>query len=120
MRIHAGIFLAASLMATQGMAMADEKPAANRLPQPSGLAVDHQHHEHGVAQQPAGRGAPPGAPEQGKRQGRDWTKYPLITPVMRSGERCTTKRAVVRALHSVPKRTRAFTVAVPVRSIGVV
>lgn len=87
MRIHAGIFLAASLMATQGMAMADEKPAANRLPQPSGLAVDHQHHEHGVAQQPAGRGAPPGAPEQGKRQGRDWTKYPLITPVMRSGER---------------------------------
>lgn len=88
MHIHSGIFLAASLMATQGMAMADEKTDASRSPQPSGLAVDHQHHEHGVAKPPAGRAAPPGAPEQGSRRlGRDWTKYPLITPVMRKGER---------------------------------
>lgn len=88
MHIHVSIFLAASLMAPLSMAMADDNPGTKHSIQaPSGMAVDHQHHEHGVAQPPAGRVEPPGAPEQGKRQGRDWTKYPLITPVMRRGER---------------------------------
>ncbi len=83
MRIHAGIFLAASLMAMQGMAKADEKPGVKRSSQaPSGIAAERQNHDHG-----AGSTEQPGTAGQGKRQGRDWTKYPLITPVMRKGER---------------------------------
>jgi hypothetical protein len=85
---HAGIFLAASLLALQGMAIADEKPGAARQPRAlSGMSAEHQHHEHGAAQPSAGSAEQPGASGQGKRQGRDWTKYPMITPVMRKGER---------------------------------
>ncbi|MDO8891290.1 MAG: hypothetical protein Q7V00_05550 [Sulfurimicrobium sp.] len=85
MHLHAGIFLAASLMAAQGMAMADEKPGAKHSSQaPSGMVNARQSHDHGAG---AGSAEQPAAPGQGKRQGRDWTKYPLITPVMRKGER---------------------------------
>lgn len=81
MRIHVSIFLAASLMAAQGMATAEDKPGASRSsPAPSSLAAEHHHHEHGGTQQP-------GEPGQGRRQGRDWTQYPLIAPEMRRNER---------------------------------
>lgn len=83
MHIHAGIFLAASLIAVQGMAIADEKPGANRPSQaPTGMAAEHQNHDHG-----SGGTEQPKGPGQGKWQGRDWTKYPIIAPVMRKGER---------------------------------
>lgn len=85
MRIHVGISMAAFLMAAQGMALAEEKPGASRPAQNlSGMAAKHQHHEHGAG---AEGKVPSGAPGQGKRQARDWTQYPLITPAMRRGER---------------------------------
>lgn len=47
--------------------------------QPAGAqGVAHERHEHGAAQ-PAGEGR---EARQGMRSGRDWTRYPLILPVM--------------------------------------
>jgi hypothetical protein len=86
MSIHAGIFLAAALMAAQ--AMAADRPGADRSSQASsGMAAEHPHHEHGAAQPPSDGTERPKVASQGKRQGRDWTQYPLITPAMRKGER---------------------------------
>ncbi len=51
------------------------------------MAAEHQHHEHDAAQPPSGSTEQPRAASQGKWQSREWTKYPLITPAMRRGER---------------------------------
>lgn len=77
MRIYESMFLAAALMAAQDMAAAGDEAKSVA---PSGVAAEHQHHEHGAAQQM-------GTPGKGRWQARDWTQYPLIAPVMRRGER---------------------------------
>lgn len=95
MRAQSGILLAASLIAMQGMALADYKPTgARQAAVQAGMAAEHQHHEHDQGQAPAAP-AQPGAAGQGRWQGRDWTKYPLITPVMgRAGDRAAATLAV--------------------------
>jgi hypothetical protein len=77
---HCSLILAASLITSQEVALAQGRPEGVRPA--AGAAAEHQHHDHGAAAQLEAR---PGG--QGGWQGRDWTKYPLITPVMRRGER---------------------------------
>lgn len=95
MRAQLGILLGASLIAMQGMALAEYKSTgARQAAAQAGMAAEHQHQEHDQGQAPAAP-AQPGTAGQGRWQGRDWTKYPLITPVMgRAGDRAAATLAV--------------------------
>ncbi|HUW50570.1 MAG TPA: hypothetical protein VMV75_06110 [Sulfuricella sp.] len=55
----------------------------------------HDHHDYAPAQAAASGGKPAVAAGQGKWQGREWTKYPLLTPMMgRVDDRAAAKLAV--------------------------
>jgi hypothetical protein len=87
------LILSATLVLACASAMAEGRPGA----QAAAEAV-HQHGQHDPA--PAQAAAQTGSPAaaaagQGKWQGRDWTKYPLLTPMMgRGGDRAVAKLAV--------------------------
>ena len=93
MRIKPSILPAVLMAWAASVALADGKPAA--VPQP-GMAAGHQHHDHDQAQRPAANPGQPAAPGQAKWPGREWTQYPLLTPVMngRGGDRAAAKLAV--------------------------
>lgn len=92
------LILSATLALAGTSAMAEGRPASGR---PAGApaateAVHHDQHDHAPAQAavPAGNPAASAA-GQGKWQGREWTQYPLLTPMMgRGGDRAVAKLAV--------------------------
>ncbi|MGE5027235.1 MAG: hypothetical protein ACM3JK_02045 [Betaproteobacteria bacterium] len=92
------LILTATLALTCAAAMAEGMPAGGRptgAPAADGAIHQHDHHEHSPAQAGAPDGKPSGAPGQGKWQGREWTRYPLLTPMMgRVGDRTSATLAV--------------------------
>ncbi|MFN3397078.1 MAG: hypothetical protein ACK4ZS_00930 [Sulfurimicrobium sp.] len=90
MQLSTKLGLAATLVLICASAMAEnERPA--RAPAATVASAQHQQHDHGQA--PAG--SPDAVVGQGKWQGREWTTYPLLTPMMdRSGDRATARLAV--------------------------
>jgi hypothetical protein len=93
------LILSATLALACASATAEGKPTGGRpAGAPAVAGADHQHgqHDHGPAKAAAPDGSP-AAPSagQGKWQGREWTKYPLLTPMMgRGGDRTVAKLAV--------------------------
>lgn len=92
------LILSATLALACASAMAEGRPAGGR---PAGApaateAVHHDQHDPAPAQAAAPAGKPAAAAaSQGKWQGREWTKYPLLTPMMgRGGDRAVAKLAV--------------------------
>ena len=93
---HYSLILVVTLAAIQNIALAQGQPDGAKPADDA--AAGHRHHNPGngsmtaapaVAQPEAGRGS------QGGRQGREWTKYPLITPMMgRPGDRAAATLAV--------------------------
>ena len=93
------LILSATLALACASAMAEGRPAGGRpAGAPAATAAVHQHDHHDPA--PAQAAAPAGKPAdsaagQGKWQGREWTRYPLLTPMMgRGGDRAVAKLAV--------------------------
>lgn len=88
------LILSVALALACASAMAEGRPAGAR---PAAEAV-HQHgqHDHAPAQAVESPGNPAAAAAgPGKWQGREWTKYPLLTPMMgRGGDRAVAKLAV--------------------------
>jgi hypothetical protein len=87
------LILSATLALACASAMAEGRPAGGR---PAIAEAVHQHDLHDPV--PAQAAAPAGKPvaaSQGKWQGREWTLYPLLTPMMgRGGDRAVAKLAV--------------------------
>lgn len=85
------LILSATLALACTSVMAEGRPTRSRPAAPPATAEtvnQHEHHDHGPAQATATAGKPADTTaDSAKRQGRDWTKYPLIVPVMRMGER---------------------------------
>lgn len=93
------LILLASLALANASTMADGRPSGGRpAGAPDAAEAVHQHdqHDHAPAQVAAPAGKPAdSAVSQGKWQGREWTKYPLLTPMMgRGGDRAVAKLAV--------------------------
>lgn len=91
--------LSATLALACASAMADVGPAGGRpasVPVVAEAAHQHDHHDHASAQAAAPAGKPAAsATGQDKWQGREWTRYPLLTPMMgRGGDRAAAKLAV--------------------------
>lgn len=94
MRLKYSALFVAAIIFAQGSALADDKPAGSRPVMPPAGMEGHAHHDHGAAAAPDGNPAAAAA-GQGKWQGREWTKYPLLTPMMgRGGDRAVAKLAV--------------------------
>jgi hypothetical protein len=93
------LILLAILALANASAMADGRPSGGRpagAPAAAEAVRQHDQHDHAPAQAAAPAGKPAdSAVSQGKWQGREWTKYPLITPMMgRGGDRAVAKLAV--------------------------
>lgn len=93
------LILSATLVLACTFAMADGRPAGERPASvPAVAEAVHQHgqHDHAPAQAAAPAGNPAAAAAgQGKWPGREWTKYPLLTPMMgRGGDRAVANLAV--------------------------
>ena len=85
------LILSATLALACTSAVAEGRLAGAR---PADAEAVHQHdqHDHAAAQAEKPAAAAAG---QGKSQGREWTKYPLLTPMMgRGGDRAVAKLAV--------------------------
>lgn len=90
MRLKCSALFVAAMTLAQGPALADDKPVGGR---PAGME-GHARHAPAQAAAPAGNPADSAA-GPGKWQGREWTKYPLLTPMMgRGGDRAVAKLAV--------------------------
>jgi hypothetical protein len=74
--------LTAALAAIHGTAFAEGTPRDGAGSPAAAVAAEHRHGDHGQAQAAPEPGVP-ADPGRGRRQGQEWTKYPLITPVMR-------------------------------------
>lgn len=89
------LILSAALTLACASVMAEGRPAGWRL---AAAEAVHQHdqHDHAPAQGVESPGKPAAAAAgQGKWPGREWTKYPLLTPMMgRGGDRAVAKLAV--------------------------
>ena len=92
MRITAYCLCAAlGLVQVQAVAAEAAHPAGGR----PAAADEVRHHDHAPAQAAGSLGNSASAAGQGKWPGREWTKYPLLTPMMgRGGDRATAKLAV--------------------------
>ena len=93
------LILATTLALACASVMAEGRPAGERpagVPAATEAVYQHDHHDHAPAQAAAPAGNPAAsAAGQGKWQGREWTKYPLLTPMMgRGGDRAVAKLAV--------------------------
>lgn len=81
--------LAATMVLICTSAMAKDEPSG-RVLAAAEASTQHKQHDHAQAQ----AGSQDAAVGQGKWQGREWTNYPLLTPMMdRSGDRATAKFA---------------------------
>ncbi|MDD5403021.1 MAG: hypothetical protein PHZ14_00600 [Sulfuricella sp.] len=81
--------LAATLVLICTSTMAEDEHSG-RAPVATEASTQHKQHDHAQAQ----AGSPGAAVGQGKWQGREWTNYPLLTPMMdRNGDRATAKFA---------------------------
>lgn len=99
MQQHINLILSATLALACTSVMAAGRPGGEQPAGASGATeagLRHDGHEHAAAQAAELSGNPgSGAAGQGKWQGREWTKYPLLTPMMnRSGDRAAAKLAV--------------------------
>ncbi|MDD5242189.1 MAG: hypothetical protein PHG47_10800 [Sulfuricella sp.] len=92
------LILSATLTLACASAMAEGRPAEGRpagAPAAAEAIHQHDHHDHALGQIMAPDGKPAAAAVQGKWQGREWTKYPLLTPMMgRVGDRAAATLAV--------------------------
>lgn len=93
------LILSATLALACASAMAEGRPAGGRpagAPAAAEAVHQHDHHDPAPAQAVASAGKPAdSAAGQGKWQGREWTQYPLLTPMMgRGGDRAVAKLAV--------------------------
>ncbi len=82
MRLLRCLLLIGLMALGQGGAFAQGRPEANR---PPAEADAHPHAHH--AEAPAVGADVPALPAPPRWQGREWTKYPLIVPAMRAGQR---------------------------------
>lgn len=96
MKLATRLILAAALAVAQSSALAEGRPGSRPASAETGAAAEHPHaHDHGQAQAAApGQAQEPGGKGQGWR-GKEWTRYPLITPMMgRGGDRAAATLAV--------------------------